>query len=70
MTTDELPLTLDKREVAKHLNLSKRTIERLRATGAFPPPLPGLRRLRWSTHIVLDWLRTNGERTKIEEDRT
>ncbi len=59
MTTGVLPLTLDKRGVAKLMNLSRRTVERMRRAGTFPTPLP-FRRPRWSTAVVLRWLRDNG----------
>lgn len=68
--TEELPLTLNKKGLARLLSLSLRSIERMRTAGAFPPPLPGLRRPRWSTAVVLGWLRVNGVRTKPEEERT
>lgn len=70
MTTDGLPLTLDKRELARLMNISRRTVERMRAAGVFPTPLPGLRRPRWSTTVVVEWLRVNGERPKTEESRS
>lgn len=54
------PLTLNVRGLTKHLRVSRRTIERMRAAGTFPRPLPGFRRPRWSTAVVLRWLRTNG----------
>jgi hypothetical protein len=60
MRTEELPLTLDTRGVSKQLNLSRRGFLRLRKSGKFPPPLPGVRRPRWSTSVVLDWLKANG----------
>jgi predicted DNA-binding transcriptional regulator AlpA len=63
MRTDELPLTLDKRGLAKYLGISRRSIERLRAAGTFPQALPGFRRPRWSTAVVVEWLRSNGLRT-------
>lgn len=63
MATDTLPLTLSKQGLAERLNLSRRTIERMRAAGTFPPPLPGFRRPRWSTAVILRWLAENGLRT-------
>jgi len=67
---EALPLTLGKRELSMLLNLSSRSIERMRAAGTFPAALPGLRRPRWSTQVVLEWLRVNGERPEREEERT
>lgn len=68
MTTDTLPLplTLDKRGLAQQFSLSKRSIDRLCAGATFPRPLPGFKRPRWSTMVVLEWLRANGGSSNSE----
>lgn len=56
MTTNSLPLTLTKKTLAGQLNVSLRTLERMRAAGLIPEPLAGLKRPRWSTEAVMTWL--------------
>lgn len=61
-TTNDPPLTMTQKTLAAHLNLSVRTIQRLRAIGRLPAPLPGCRRPRWASETVLAWLRATGRR--------
>jgi predicted DNA-binding transcriptional regulator AlpA len=49
-------LTLTKKEFAEHLGVSTKTIDRLRASGKLPLPLPSLHHPRWSRAVILRWL--------------
>ena len=52
----EEKLTLTKQEFAEQLGVSPKTIDRLRAAGKLPPPLPGLHHPRWARVVILRWL--------------
>jgi hypothetical protein len=51
------PPLISKAELARHLRRSQRSIDRLRALGLLPPPvpLPGLKRF-WSRDAINAWL--------------
>jgi hypothetical protein len=49
-------LTLTKRELAAQLNVSTRTLDRMRAAGELPEPVSGCRHPRWALSVILHWL--------------
>jgi hypothetical protein len=49
-----------KRDLARVMQRSERTIERLQRSGKLPEPLPIPGRPSWSSHRFLDWLRSGG----------
>ena len=59
ITTDNLPPALTKADVARVLNRSERTVERLIRARVLPDPfIPG----RWSRDVVLSWIANGGAR--------
>lgn len=61
-------LTLSKREIARELRVSVRTLERLRAGGHLPPTLPGFGHPRWSTAAVRAWIDGGGAETSARRE--
>jgi hypothetical protein len=56
MITNDLPLTLTQRDLAKQLRVSVRTIERMRKARKLPPHLPDFGRPRWGTQAIMSWI--------------
>lgn len=54
-STVKLPLTMTRLELAEHLRVSPKTIDRWARAGRVPPPLAGGPR-RWATASILKWL--------------
>ncbi len=57
-------LTLTKASLASELGISIRTLERLRAANVLPPTVAGLRRPRWATETIVEWLKAGGLKQK------
>jgi len=53
-------ITLDVRQVAKHLRVSVRTVETLLKAGQIPPPLRVGSQRRWHRASLLKWIMAGG----------
>lgn len=49
-------LTLTKRELAAHLSVSVRTLDRMRTAGQLPEPITACKRPRWAVATIVSWL--------------
>ncbi len=57
-----------RKDVAKLLGVSERTISRYVKAGTFPPPVLPFGRPRWPQRFVHDWLEKTGEEAQAKYD--
>lgn len=50
---------IDQKQLAKKLNISRRTIQRLCARGKFPRPVRIGKLLRWKLHEIEQWIQND-----------